>query len=780
MASKLFSFLSGDPLERAQQALREGKKDKAAELFVKAKDFTQAIRLYAELGNLEKAVETALIATLGHVPEGYAGAEPVQVGELLAVRGFYKEAIDLFELAGAYRQAAESALKLQQFPLAARLFEKGKSWGEAAVYFQRAKLYNDALRNLDQESKRLRQDPRTRADAGAQSKLREIDLKRAEILMNLGRGAEGAVLLRDVQATPKAAQMLEEAGKPLEAFQAYLQMRELPKAAQIVARTPSLDRKQIAQLYLGAGHPLEAAALYVALGQPREAAEAYSAGKDWAKAGAYWEAARDPQRAAECYLRADKARDAARCFTLAGKPQLAAGAYVKLGDHASAATSYLRAGLLLDAGSSYLAAGDRAEAAKVLTQIQPGDRSFDEAALLLGPVLIEEGLFDDALQRLRRVAVDERPNAAASPKLLERLYWEARALEGLGRMPDAVGLFEKLVSLKADHRDAAKRLRNAQVNLQASQLRMTTVAPPGAGPGSATQVTQPTLLTSPPGGAAPVLSSEPGPGQRLAGRYDILSELGKGGMGRVYKALDRELGEVVAIKTLLRQDDVSAGDEERLLREVQICRRITHPNVVRVFDMGRFEGGIFITMEFLEGQRLDELVTGRNNLPLKTIKRVLSEVAAGLQEAHGLGVVHRDLKPSNIILTPTRLKILDFGIARMAGFESQLTQTGFAVGSPHYMSPEQLQGISIDGRSDLYSLGVMTYLLLTGREPFHASTMAALALQHLQEAPPPVQNGRPGLPEPWSDFVHRLLAKQPNQRYSSAREVLHAVQQLPD
>ena len=264
-------------------------------------------------------------------------------------------------------------------------------------------------------------------------------------------------------------------------------------------------------------------------------------------------------------------------------------------------------------------------------------------------------------------------------------------------------------------------------------------------------------------------------GQVLAGRFQILAELGQGGMGRVYKARDFELGDLVAIKILSSAPDDGSVDAERLLREVQICRKITHPNVVRVFDLGRHEGAIFIIMELLEGQVLVDLIDPDRRPPIARVKTILSEIASGLQEAHALGVVHRDLKPENVILTATRLKILDFGIARMTGFDKRLTQVGFALGSPLYMSPEQIQGITLDSRSDLYSLGVLAFALLAGREPFDGANSTAIAIQHLQQPPPDLRSVRPDLPPGWNEVVTKLLAKRPEDRYQSSEEVIAAL-----
>ena len=250
-------------------------------------------------------------------------------------------------------------------------------------------------------------------------------------------------------------------------------------------------------------------------------------------------------------------------------------------------------------------------------------------------------------------------------------------------------------------------------------------------------------------------------------------------MGRVYKAHDRELDETVAIKTMLRPEDGGSGEEVRLLREVQICRKISHPNVVRVFDLGRFPGGIFVTMEYLEGRTLQQVIDQAEPLSFAQVRDVLIDIASGLREAHSLGVVHRDLKPANVILTANRAKILDFGIACIRGGDGRLTQAGFVMGSPMYMSPDQLQSKELDGRSDLYSLGVLAYALVAGREPFNDAEPTVLALKQLREPPPDVRDFRPETPVAWVTFLERLLEKEPADRYPSAQAVLDVLERLP-
>jgi serine/threonine protein kinase/tetratricopeptide (TPR) repeat protein len=268
------------------------------------------------------------------------------------------------------------------------------------------------------------------------------------------------------------------------------------------------------------------------------------------------------------------------------------------------------------------------------------------------------------------------------------------------------------------------------------------------------------------------------PGQMLVDRFEIKSELGRGGMSRVYRAQDHLADEEVAIKTLISPVGGSE-DEERLRRELQICRKIVHPNVVRIYDIGRFAGGIFVHMELLNGPSLDQVIQAEAPLPPARVRKLMMEIASALSEAHRLKIVHRDLKPGNVILVDGRAKVLDFGIARMVdGSASNLTRTGEVIGSPMYMAPEQIQGLPLSGTSDLYALGVIAFALLAGREPFLGESTTAIVFKHLQEPPPDLRRFQPTLAEEWVAVVEKLLAKKSQDRYQSAEELIEALQGL--
>jgi eukaryotic-like serine/threonine-protein kinase len=259
-------------------------------------------------------------------------------------------------------------------------------------------------------------------------------------------------------------------------------------------------------------------------------------------------------------------------------------------------------------------------------------------------------------------------------------------------------------------------------------------------------------------------------GTLFDGRYQVVRKLGAGGMANVYLAEDQELGRRVAIKIL---NDRHANDEqfvERFRREAKNAAALSHPNIVSIYDRGEAEGTYYIAMEYLEGRSLKELVISRGPAPVNVAVEYAKQILSALRFAHRHGIVHRDIKPHNVLVdSDGRVKVTDFGIAR-AG-TSQMTEAGSIVGTAQYLSPEQARGTGVDQRSDLYSLGVVLYELLTGTLPFNGDTPVEIAMKHLSQTPEPPSAKRPDIPRALDLVVMRALAKDPDDRYQSAEEM---------
>jgi serine/threonine-protein kinase len=252
------------------------------------------------------------------------------------------------------------------------------------------------------------------------------------------------------------------------------------------------------------------------------------------------------------------------------------------------------------------------------------------------------------------------------------------------------------------------------------------------------------------------------------GRYRILRKLGAGGMANVYLAEDEELGRRVAIKIL---NDRYANDElfiERFRREAKSAAGLSHPNIVSIYDRGQAEGTYYIAMEVIEGRSLKELILTRGPLPIAQAIAYTLEILDALRFAHRHGIIHRDVKPHNILIGGERLKVTDFGIARAGA--SQMTEAGSIMGTAQYLSPEQARGAPVTASSDLYSVGIVLYEMLTGKVPFSGDSAIEIAMKHLNELPRPPSKMRPEIPPELDHVVIRALAKAPEDRYQSAEE----------
>lgn len=259
----------------------------------------------------------------------------------------------------------------------------------------------------------------------------------------------------------------------------------------------------------------------------------------------------------------------------------------------------------------------------------------------------------------------------------------------------------------------------------------------------------------------------------LGDRYELNAELGAGGMGRVWRARDRETGEVVAVKLLRPEIAADPAMAERFKNELRVARRITHKNVCRIHDFNRAGDVAYITMEYVEGESLRARLERERRIPFARLKPIAMQILAGLREAHAQGVVHRDLKPENIMLSKSgAVKLMDFGIARLV---TAATATQGIIGTPAYMSPEQASGKRVDARTDLYAFGLILYECLTGRPTFSADTPVAVALKQVQEKPTPPHVHVKDLPRHVEAVVLRCLEKDPARRYGTAADLERAL-----
>jgi len=373
----------------------------------------------------------------------------------------------------------------------------------------------------------------------------------------------------------------------------------------------------------------------------------------------------------------------------------------------------------------------------------------------------------------------------ASSTVLDDLYALGTQLEQRGRNVQATAVYRHVVRVDNTYKDVGQRLRRL---MDAERKLAPAPAPPAKAavspvrnqPAASHAPVAPTFVAG--GAAAPAARAAleaAGEVQRL-GRYQLEREIGRGAMGTVYLGRDTAINRLVAIKAIPLASEFSESElaeaRSRFFREAETAGRLNHPNIVTIYDVGEERGLAYIAMEYLKGKHLSDYATPDTLLEPRKVLELTARVAQALGFAHKQQVVHRDIKPANIMYDPSAdvLKITDFGIARLTGTGS--TRTGIVLGTPSFMSPEQLEGRTVTGHSDLFSLGVSLFQLLTGRLPFTADSMTGL-MQQIAEAPhPPLRAVRPDLPVCVDGIIDRALAKNPEARFESGAQMAAALE----
>jgi hypothetical protein len=366
-----------------------------------------------------------------------------------------------------------------------------------------------------------------------------------------------------------------------------------------------------------------------------------------------------------------------------------------------------------------------------------------------------------------------------SATVLGDLYALGNQLEQRGRVTQATAVYRHLARFDNTYRDVASRLRRLMDAERKPKAAATAAATATAAVPPATAATTPNLHAAPKERPASAAVAAAVPDTDRLGRYHLEREIGRGAMGVVYLGRDTAINRMVAIKAIPLAAEFSDAElveaRSRFFREAETAGRLNHPNIVTIYDVGEERGLAYIAMEYLKGRHLSDYATSNNLLEPRKVLEIASRTAEALGFAHKQQVVHRDIKPANLMYDPSTdvLKITDFGIARLSGAGS--TRTGIVLGTPSFMSPEQLEGRTVTGHSDLFSLGVSLFQLLTGQLPFTADSMTGL-MQQIAEAPhPPLRAFRPDLPACVESVIDRALAKNPEARYDSGAQMAAAL-----
>ncbi len=497
-----------------------------------------------------------------------------------------------------------------------------------------------------------------------------------------------------------------------------------------------------AKLYQESGHPGRAAEVYVISGNLEAAANCYKAAGMTREAarigGRFYEGMQRWKEAAQAYLGAEEYMKAGECFGKAKEP-------VRAGE------CFERAGSFFNAGLAYCHASRYENAVSTLQRVPENDPNFDMSRALLGRAFYESHDYPHAVATLDNHLLGKRVEKGN----IDYFYMLGLAKEQLGELDESKKIFLKIGAVDKTFRDLDMRVSSIESRISILKDQTGSIVPGQAQPAESSTDAKIMGMVE----------------NTLGERYEFQKELGRGGMGVVYLARDRQLDRKVALKFLGSLVDQDEDFKQRFLREARSAAKINHPNIVAIYDISASEGKAYIAMEFIEGPNLFQYIRSKKKLEPREAANFMSQACAALGAMHQVGVVHRDIKPDNIVLAKGGLvKIMDFGLAKSG--DSRITQANMVVGTPAYMPPEQARGKETDGRGDIYAMGLVLYEMLTGKTVFKDGDILR---RQVQEVPPRPREVDPNISTVLDNLIMKCLEKDPDKRYQKAEEVVAAL-----
>jgi len=716
----------GDLLGAAELCLQAGMHDGAVKYFIEARDFEKAAHARQDQNRLDEAAE--LFVQAGRFENAAA---------LFAARSAWEKAADCYRKAGRMSVAAEMYEKAGKLVPAGECYMRCEFYRHAAQAFLKAQDWKRAAAAVEKALEEELTSPSAGQGKEREKELRKLVLQAAKLHEEAGDIESALRALANGQLWAAAAELAERAELHDRAADYHQRAGNVPKAAEALRKLGenSAAAQMLGEYLRDKGREDEAAQLLAEAGDFGAAADLYRNREDWKLAGECYERGGDSVRAAEMFRLSQEWERAATAYEKARHFKEAAECAAQLGDAAREARYLASAGAHVAAANVFVRAGDEEEAIKLLQLVSSEAPNFAEASGLLGEIFRRRGKHGLAQKKLEQ-AIHGAPLSSAN---VELYYQLANVLEAQSQLVPAIDLYEKIQAIDFHFRDVDARLESLRT-LAAAQAAASGVP-----------------------GLADSKSGDPRPA-----RYRIDRELGRGGMGIVYKATDLVLDRTVALKVLPDQLRDNPQALRNFLREAKAAAKLNHPNIVTVYDAGEQDGRTYIAMEYVDGTTLKAIVKQRGPLAPRAIIHVLAQVCAGLHYAHAQKIVHRDIKTANLMWTREKAaKIMDFGLAKVV--EEVLNHTTLVSGTPYYMSPEQTEGTGVDHRTDLYSLGVTAFELATGAVPFREGN---IAYHHVHTAPPDPRSIRREIPGALGDLILRCLAKNPADRPQDAQEVL--------
>ncbi|MGC2424064.1 MAG: protein kinase [Nitrospirota bacterium] len=735
---------------------------KAAKVLEKGGLLAKAGQMYEKMGKADKAI--ALYEKAG---------EHSWHADALLKQGQYAEAAEILRKAGKPMLAAEAYEKAEMHTEAARLFEESGHTLSAAMHFEKAgdiekaAVYYDRAFVETTSSKEM--------NIANIEKYNEYSIKAGKFYRETGENMKALECYARVKAYPEAAECALLAGDKMKAAELFESGKLYEKAAEIFGELGNTRRASelMSDKYFADGNYVKAADMLAESNDFIKAAELYNGAGEYGKAG-------------ECYMRSREYYDAAAMFEKAGDDAQAAVAYEKNGDFRISAEIYMKLGDVEKAASLVESAGEYFAAAEMfrkagfaakefssLQKVRQGDPGYLNACGRMADILREQGKLDVAAQKYVIAIGDSEPDE----ENIGYFYGLGTIYESDGKLPQALQMYKKTQLVDIAYKDVEERINKCEATLSGPGPQAATT-PPSASQAGIASPGNPASQSSAasPGSSAGRSSSSAAGTSDASKRYTILQEIGRGGMGVVYKAMDNNLNRVIAIKLLPKSISDNPKAVMRFSQEARSAAQLNNSNIVTLYDFQQAGGRSFITMEYVEGVTLRKLQSMVDRLAVAKALKVIYQCCQGLDFAHRKGIIHRDVKPSNIMISKQNVvKIMDFGLAKISG-EETLTDVGSISGTIMYMSPEQVQGAKLGPTTDIYSLGLVLYELVAGKHPFKDGDVA---YHHVHTAPVPAAELRPEIPARLNDIIMKCLEKDPSKRFESAYALAMALREIP-
>jgi len=695
-------------------------------------DYKTAAELHVSIDELKEAAKL-------YVKAGF----PVKAAELYEQMGNLEDAAQLYKDANNFTKSAETFEKLRDFRNAAHMYEQGGFYKKAAELYKRI---NEHLKAAELYERCFIEEGPRRSGSRKDEGYAYLSGTLYEKAGNLDKAV--SIYLRDGYFK-EAGFVYERQKEFIKAAEAYIQAGDLEKAAEAFQQGGDDKRRNemLCSISYQKGLLKEASDFAEKSGDFVRSAEILSEAHEFARAGDQYVKAGWYSEAGEMFMKVNEFQKAAEAFEMGGKFIWAAQAYEKTGyKGAKIAELYEQGGEFFKAGSYYKELGLLDKALNVLQKLDETSDYYWSASITIGELFMKKGMVKLAIERLQKIITDK----PVSQSILLPYYYLGLCYEDSGKNDMAKVIYDKILAVDYQFKDVHERAN-----------KITTILSGGQVPD------QRVHGVSNDGKTVPAQDIQ-------KKRYMLLQEIGRGGMGIVYKAKDTLLNRIVAYKILPSFLSVNLSHFERFLREAQISANLNHRNIVMIFDTGTEDGDNYITMEFIEGKTLDTYLHEGRKFKISEVINIAKQICRALAYAHKNNVVHRDIKPANIIIsTEGVIKIMDFGIAKvLEDISKDITSVS---GTPLYMSPEQILGKDVDFQTDLYSFGATIFELLTGRTPF---VNGDIYYHHLHTKPVSPSEINSSVPENLSVIILKCLEKDKAHRYKKAEEILTDLDKL--